>query len=92
MSTNYQKSMKPYYYVYRVGYGCPTVKHPDLPTAANESRRLAAQHPGATFEILQCVGTTRTINPQTFWMDGWSDPAACMRDDGKGLPTNSESI
>lgn len=82
--------MKPYYYVYRVGYGCPTVKHPDLSTAANESRRLAAQHPGATFEILQCVGTTRTINPQTFWMDGVIPPHVCATTGKDFQPTPNQ--
>lgn len=62
--------MKPYYYVHRVGYGSPTVKHKTLQDAAKEAERLSAQHSGETFEILQCVGFTRTVTPQTFWMDG----------------------
>jgi hypothetical protein len=66
--------MPPYYYVYRVGYGKPTIKHATLESATTESERLAGQHPGETFEILQCLGITRTITPQTFWMDGVTPP------------------
>ena len=62
--------MKPYYYIYRVGYGKPTIKHYSLKDAQIESLRLAAQHPGETFEILLCMGITQTTTPRTFWMDG----------------------
>lgn len=62
--------MKPHYYVYRVGYKAPTIKHYSLQEAHDESHRLAAQHPGEVFEILLCVGITQTTTPQTFWMDG----------------------
>ena len=70
--------MTPYYYVYRVGYGKPTIKHATLESAATESERLAGQHPGETFEILKCLGVTRTVTPQTFWMDGVIPPHLCM--------------
>jgi hypothetical protein len=63
--------MKPYYYVYRVGRNAPTVKHATIESAEAEALRLSAQHPGDTFEILQCQGITRTTTPQTFWMDGF---------------------
>ena len=66
--------MTPYYYVYRVGYGKPTIKHATLESAAKESERLAGQRPGDTFEILKCLGITRTVTPQTFWMDGVIPP------------------
>jgi len=66
--------MKPYYYVFRVGGSHPRIKHPTLESAHTEAMRLAAQHPGDSFEILQCLATTRTINPQTFWMDGVTPP------------------
>ena len=62
--------MKPYYYVFRVGGSHPRIKHVTLEDAHAESMRLAAQHPGDCFEILQCIGTTRTTTPQTFWVDG----------------------
>ena len=69
--------MKPYYYIYRVGYGKPTIKHSNLEDATEESERLAGQHPGETFEILKCLGITRTTTPQTFWMDGVIRPHLC---------------
>ena len=62
--------MTPYYYIFRVGGSHPRIKHPTLESAHTEALRLAGQHPGDTFEILQCIATTRTTNPQTFWMDG----------------------
>ena len=62
--------MTAYYYVYRAGYWNLTIKHATLESAATESERLAGKHPGATFEILKCLGITRTATPQTFWMDG----------------------
>lgn len=63
--------MKPYYYVFRVGATTrPQFKHPTLGDATTESERLAAQHPGDSFEILLCLGVTRTTCPQTFWMGG----------------------
>ncbi|MFY8215264.1 MAG: hypothetical protein ACOVMP_01530 [Chthoniobacterales bacterium] len=69
--------MKPYYYVFRVGGSHPRIKHPTMESAHAESMRLAAQHPGDSFEILQCIGTTRTTTPQTFWVDGIIPPHAC---------------
>ena len=67
--------MKPYYYVYRVGSSRgPTVKHPTLESATAGSLRLSGQHPGETFEILQCLGITRTTEPSTFWCDGSEPP------------------
>jgi len=63
--------MKPYYYVYRVGHNIPKVKHATIESAHAEAMRLAEQHPGEIFEILQCLGITRTTTPQTFWMDGF---------------------
>jgi hypothetical protein len=66
--------MKPHYYVFRVGHGKSTIKHYSMQEAATEAERLAGQHPGDTFEILKCLGFTRTVTPQTFWMDG-VDPA-----------------
>lgn len=62
--------MKPYYYVYRVNDRGPRIKHTTLQEAHGEAMRLAGQHPGESFEILQCLATVRTTNPQAFWMDG----------------------
>jgi len=62
--------MKLYYYVFRVGGSHPRIKHETLKSAIAESERLSAQHPGDSFEILLCLGVTRTTTPQTFWMDG----------------------
>ena len=61
--------MKPYYYVYRHGHRGPEIKHPSVIAAQKESIRLAEQHPESTFEILKCVGVTRTTKAQTFWME-----------------------
>ena len=66
--------MRPYYYVYRLGHRAPTVRHATAALAAAEAERLAAQHPGDTFEVLQCLAITRTSVPVTFWMDGFSCP------------------
>lgn len=66
--------MKPYFYVFRVGGSHPRIKHPTLQQAHAESLRLAAQHPGDSFEILQCLGITQTTTPQTFWNDGFGPP------------------
>jgi len=70
--------MKPYYYIYRVGGSHPKTKHYTLESAHAESLRLAGQHPGETFEILKCIGITRTVTPQTFWMDGVIPPHICV--------------
>ena len=66
--------MKPYYYIYRVGYGKPTIKHQTLALAHAEAMRLAGQHPGETFELLECLGIVQTTTPQAFWMDGVTPP------------------
>ena len=63
-------TMKPYYYVYRVGGNHPKIKHYNLQSAEKESIRLAGEHPGESFEILMCIATTMTTTPHTFWMDG----------------------
>jgi len=69
--------MKPYYYIFRVGDSHPGIKHRTLESAHTEAMRLATQHPGDSFEILQCLSMTRTVNPQTFWMDGVIPPHEC---------------
>ena len=62
--------MKPYYYIFRVGGGHPRIKHPTLESAHTEAMRLAAQHPGDSFEIRQCLGVSSVPKASTFWMDG----------------------
>jgi hypothetical protein len=71
-----KNDMTSYYYVYRVGNRAPTIKHPTLASAANEAERLANQHPGDTFEILQCLAITRTVMAKTFWLDGVTPPTS----------------
>ena len=86
-------TMKPYYYIFRVGGSHPRFKHPTLESAHTEAMRLAAQHPGDSFEILQCLATTRTVNPQTFWMDGVIPPNTqfAQPDDCRSQPTPHQS-
>ena len=62
--------MKPYYYVYRYGHHGPQARHGTIESAQKEAERLAEQHPESHFEILKCVGHTRTTKAKTFWMDG----------------------
>lgn len=62
--------MKPYYYVYRYGHHGPQARHGTVESAQKEAERLAEQHPESSFEILKCVGHTRTTKAKTFWMDG----------------------
>jgi len=62
--------MKSHYYVYRVGYSKPTIRHATIESATAESLRLSAQHPGEVFEILQCLGMSQTTTAATFWADG----------------------
>lgn len=69
--------MKPYYLVYRVGDRGTRIKYATLEAAHQEAERLAGKHPGDSFEILQCLGVTRTTTPQTFWMDGVIPPHVC---------------
>jgi hypothetical protein len=76
-------TMNSHYYVYRVGHKGPTIKHESLTSAAHEAERLSAQHPGEVFEILQCLGMTRTVTPQTFWMDGVTPPPSFQESSGE---------
>lgn len=68
--------MTPQYRILRTGPNgrAPTVLHPTLRSAADEALRLAGQHPGDTFEILQIVGVARTSEPSIFWNDGFGPP------------------
>lgn len=64
--------MKPYYYVYRTSENRgPKIRHATLSLAVTEAERLASQHPGDSFEVLQCVAISRITKPAaTFYMDG----------------------
>jgi len=70
--------MKPYYYVYRYEHRGPTARHGTIESAQKEAERLSEQYPESTFEILKCVGVTRTTKSKTFWMDG-EDPEELTR-------------
>lgn len=59
--------MKPYYYAYREA---PRNRHSTLREATQEAERLAKENPGSTFEILKCLGFSRTTEANTFWVDG----------------------
>jgi len=62
--------MTPYYYVYKYGGNAPRVRHSTLHAATQEAERLAKEDPGSYFEILQCLGFSRTSEASTFWVDG----------------------
>lgn len=67
--------MKPYYRILRLNHGrAPTVQHATLKEAETEALRLAGQHPGETFEILQVLGIARTTDPAIFWNDTVEPP------------------
>lgn len=74
--------MKPYYRILRLNHGrAPTVQHATLKEAETEALRLAGQHPGETFEILECLGIARTTTPSIFWNDGVEPPVKRKRDE-----------
>lgn len=62
--------MKSYYYVNHAKEGYLTVRHPNLHAAQVDALRLSTSYPGEIFEILMCLGITRTSEASTFWMDG----------------------
>jgi hypothetical protein len=62
--------MEPYYYVFKSSGHPPSKRHESLESARIESLRLAALHPGQSFEILLCIGITQAAKASTFWMDG----------------------
>lgn len=69
--------MKPYYYVNRAGGSPSHFRYHTLESANNKALAMAAQFPGESYEIMQCLGITRAANPQTFWMDGVIPPHEC---------------
>lgn len=62
--------MKPHYYVANPETFTSYSKHKTLAEAIAEAERLAEKHPGASFEILQCLGVSSVPKASTFWMDG----------------------
>lgn len=52
--------MQPYYVVIRRGGKAPTVNYEDIVKACEESRRLAAQHPGEVFEVAMVFAVSQT--------------------------------
>jgi hypothetical protein len=87
--------MKSHFYVYRAGSGRTVIKHPTLEAAVKEAERLAGQHPGESFEILQCVAITRPVAASTFYVDGVIPPHICdlnrLMDGACGICGNTPS-
>jgi hypothetical protein len=75
--------MTPHYYVCRFTVADAIIKHATLESAATKLERLAAQHPNETFAILKCIGITRAVTPQTFWLDGVIPPQNFDRPRGR---------
>ncbi|MFT3992408.1 MAG: hypothetical protein QM680_13470 [Luteolibacter sp.] len=46
----HRETMKPYFYVFRVGGSLPRIKHYSAETAEKEALRLAEQHPGESLK------------------------------------------
>lgn len=51
--------MKPFWMVYGVGQGCPTVRHETEDKAQREADRLARANPGTTFVLLKATKAVR---------------------------------
>ena len=56
--------MNKYWMVHRIGSPSSNVQHKSLDSATEEAKRLAAQHPGSTFAVLETV--TAWHAPQPF--------------------------
>lgn len=74
--------MNPYYYVYKYSGNAPRIRHSTLQEATREAERLAKEEPGAYFEILKCLGFSRTSEASTFWVDGEGPAVAAGADAG----------
>lgn len=53
---------EPFFMVYGLSQGAPTVRHANRVVADAEAKRLAAQHPGVTFYVLATVGKARKVD------------------------------
>jgi len=59
--------MKPWYVVWKIGSGPPTVRHSSIEKAKNEAKRLAKEFPGETVVVLVadsafCYNKTIEVN------------------------------
>ncbi len=54
--------MDPFWMVYGLGQGQPTFRHPSAYLATREAERLARQHPGKTFVVLEAIGAVRKVD------------------------------
>ncbi len=54
---------QPFWMVYGMGQGAPTVRHDTTESAITEARRLARLNPGTTFIVLASVRGYRTADP-----------------------------
>lgn len=63
--------MKPYYYVFRISNKYMSSKISSEDAADIEAKRLSAQYPGETFEILKSIAITQsiTVESKTFWLE-----------------------
>lgn len=84
--------MQPYYYVYKIGGEIPKVQHATQGEAQKEAERLAAQHPGRVFEILQCIGVSQTSKASTFWADGFGPDEGWIEWDGGKCPVPNGTL
>lgn len=63
--------MKPHYQVYSESVDIREfTKFATLQEATLHAEEQAKKHPGENYEILMCVGISRTNTECTFWMDG----------------------
>ena len=62
--------MKPHYYVANLETFPLGGKHKTLSGAILVAEQLAEKHPGASFEILRCLGMSSVPKASTVWMDG----------------------
>ncbi len=61
--------MKPYFYIMNADQNI-VCKRDNLESAKVAAESCALNWPGASYEILKCVGVSTTSRPNTFWMDG----------------------
>ena len=53
-----------FYMVYRIGGNAPRVVHQTAPSAVDEAKRLAKQHVGETFVVMQSAGAFKCEMPE----------------------------
>ena len=63
--------MNTFFYIYDCSNrNGPRVRHPSLEAAIKEAERLAEQHVGRTFEVLQCVAVSKVKGATTEYAQG----------------------